>query len=62
MKKRWEWKCKLKWNGMETRIGGLKKMKEGKTKAEARGGKEGNILGFGGTFATTRISRVVFES
>jgi hypothetical protein len=30
MKKRWEWKCKLKWNGMETRIGGLKKTKEGK--------------------------------
>jgi hypothetical protein len=47
---------------METRIGGLKKMREGKTKAEARGGKKGNILGFGGTFATTRISRVVFES
>jgi hypothetical protein len=31
----------LKWNGMETRIGGLKKTKEGKAKAEARGGKEG---------------------
>jgi hypothetical protein len=58
----------MEWNGDENR--GFEEDEGGRNKGRSkrRGGGNlilripQNILGFGGTFATTRISRVVFRS